>query len=245
MIDVHCHLLFGVDDGAGDINESLQMIQVALDHGMTKILCTPHSIPGHRFEINNAERLNKNFKVLQQTIKERGIPIECYLGSEFQVSDAALPWIREKRVVTLNQTNRVLVELPWHYQGVTTHTEEFYIQAMCDAGYRVLIAHPERYKSIMNDFETIQRWRAMGCSFQVNSTSLIPGETAEKQALAWRIIDEGYCDVIASDAHTAQGTRINDLNTIYQELCHRYSEDVARKLCIENPNRCITGEEFK
>lgn len=244
MIDVHCHLLFGVDDGAGDIEESLEMIQVALEHGMTKVLCTPHSIPGHRFEINNFERLNKNFEKLKQAVKEQGYPIECFLGSEFQVSDAALDWILEKKIVTLNETNRVLVELPWHYQGVTTQSEEFYIQTLLDYGYRVLIAHPERYKSVMQDFDTIKRWRAMGCSFQINSTSLIPGESGEKQALAWRLVDEGYCDVIASDAHSPVGIRINNLQTIYQELCARYSQAFARKVCIENPDKCISGEEF-
>lgn len=245
MIDVHCHVLFGVDDGASTIDDSLRMIEVAIQNGMTKMICTPHLIPGHRFEINDFERLNKNFQILKEAVQERGYPMECYLGAEFQASDAALPWITEKKIVTLNGTNRVLVELPWHYQGVVTHTEEFYLQMMIDQGYRVLIAHPERYKSIMEDFDTIKRWKAMGCAFQVNSTSLIPGETIEKKELAWRLIDEGYCDVIASDAHASSGTRINNLMSVYQEITKRYSGDLAAKLCITNPNKCISGEDFE
>lgn len=244
MIDVHCHVLFGVDDGAGTLDESLAMIQVALKHGMTKILCTPHSIPGHRFEINDFERLNKNFEKLKVAVKEKGYPIELYLGSEFQVSDSALPWIEAKKIVTLNNTNRILVELPWHYSGITTHSEEFYLQALLNSGYRILIAHPERYKSVMQNFDTIKRWREMGCTFQVNSTSLIPGESPEKKALAWRLLDEGYCDVIASDAHVFEGTRINNLEIIYNEIKDRYSKELAEKLCVENPLKCITGEDF-
>lgn len=244
MIDVHCHVLFGIDDGAGTLDDSLEMIQVAMQHGITEILCTPHSIPGHRFEVNTLDYLSKNFEKLKAAVKEKDYPIEVYLGSEFQVSDSALSWIENKKIVTLNKTNRTLVELPWHYSGITTHSEDFYLQMLIDYGYKVLIAHPERYKSVMDDFNTLKRWKAMGCSFQVNSTSLIPGESPEKNALAWRMIEEGYCDVIASDAHMYVGTRINNLEPVYQELTKRYGEDLARKLCVTNPHKCITGEEF-
>ncbi|MEG0176465.1 tyrosine-protein phosphatase [Anaerorhabdus sp.] len=246
MIDTHCHVVFGVDDGAHNIDESLSMIQVAIKHGITAILCTPHSIPGHRFERNTFEYLNSNFEVLKAKVEALKLPIEIYLGSEFQVSDTALPWITEHKIVTLNHTNRVLVELPWHYAGKTSYSEEYYLQALIDAGYRVIVAHPERYESVQKDFTTLKRWREMGCAFQVNRTSLIQfGEAAYVQDVAWRMVKEGYCDVIASDAHSYIGMRINALDDIYEILEKKISPEVARKLCIDNPNRSITGEDYK
>ena len=66
-------------------------------------------------------------------------------------------------------------------------------------GYEVIIAHPERYKSVQEDFSMLKRWRAMGCDFQVNRTSLILNEDKEQCALAWRMVEEGYCDAVGTD----------------------------------------------
>ncbi|MEG0076952.1 tyrosine-protein phosphatase [Anaerorhabdus sp.] len=245
MIDTHCHVVFGVDDGAQCMEDALQMIEVAIQHGMTAILCTPHSIPGHRYQRNTLSYLSKNFEILKAKVKECNYPIELYLGSEFQATDDSIEWIKEHKVVTLNNTNRVLVELPWYYGGKTSHSEEYYLQLLLDEGYRVIVAHPERYESVQKDFSTLQRWREMGCYFQVNRTSLVKnGEAAYVQDVAWRMVREGYCDVIASDAHGYIGMRVNRLDDIYEILEQEISPEFAKRVCITNPNCSITGEDY-
>lgn len=245
MIDTHCHVVFGVDDGAAIIEDSINMIKTAISNNITKILCTPHSIPGHRFEINDYQFLRTNFETLVDKVNELGLPIDLYLGSEFQLSDASISWIDDQRIVTLNKTNRVLAELPWYYGGKKTYSEDYYLLKLLDNGYRVIIAHPERYESVLNDFSTLKRWREMGCDFQVNRTSLIShGETQERHELAWRMVKEGYCDVIASDAHYAEGSRINNIQDAYCLVEEQCGKEVADKLCIINPGRLITGEEL-
>lgn len=244
MIDTHCHVIFGVDDGATTIEDSIDMIETAISNGITKILCTPHSIPGHLFERNDDKFLRPNFEFLVEAVMCRNLAIELYLGSEFQLCDASIPWIDEHKIVTLNNTNRILAELPWHYGGKKTYSEDFYLKRLLDEGYKVIIAHPERYESVLNDFATLKRWREMGCDFQVNRTSLINGETHEKYQLAWRMVEEGYCDVVASDAHYAHGVRVNNIQDAYDEIAIKFGNEVAERLCVLNPERLITGEEL-
>ena len=144
LIDTHCHVVFGVDDASQEIERSVKMLEVAAADGVKKILCTPHSLPGLKYE-NDYATLTKPFEELKQAAKERNIPIELFLGCEFFLSDHSISWLEEHRAVTLNGSNRILVEFPWYQKVELESSEEELLERVFELGYRVIIAHPERY----------------------------------------------------------------------------------------------------
>lgn len=144
--------------------------------------------------------------------------------------------------LTLNGSRRLLIEFPWYQKVQLGSSETELLKQVLDAGYEVIIAHPERYKSVQEDFSTLKRWRALGCDFQVNRTSLIHNDDKEQCALAWRMVEEGYCDAIGTDAHHCWGKRVIKLSDVQAEIERRTDRDTALLLCHENGRRLITGD---
>lgn len=241
MIDIHCHVLWGVDDASQDRETTKKMLQIAVEDGIEAILCTPHSLPYYKYE-NDAQTLAAPFAALQELIAEENWPIETALGCEFFLTDASLEWIRSGRALTLNGSRRLLIEFPWYQKVHLGSSETELLKQVLDAGYEVIIAHPERYKSVQEDFSTLKRWRALGCDFQVNRTSLILNDDKEQCALAWRMVEEGYCDAVGTDAHHCWGKRVIKLSDVQAEIERRTDRDTALLLCHENGRRLITGD---
>ena len=241
MIDIHCHVLWGVDDASQDRETTKNMLQIAVEDGIEAILCTPHSLPYYKYE-NDAESLKEPFAQLQALIAEQGWNLEVKLGCEFFLTDASLAWIRNGRALTLNGSRRLLIEFPWYQKVQLGSSETELLEQVFSQGYEMIIAHPERYKSVQEDFSILKRWRAMGCDFQVNRTSLILNDDQKQCELAWRMVEEGYCDAIGTDAHHCWGKRVIKLSDIQEEIERRYDHQTALLLCHENGTRLIAGE---
>lgn len=239
MIDTHCHALFGVDDASRTLEQAIAMLQTAAADGIKKVLTTPHCLPGIRFE-NTKETLHPVYTTVKEELKCREIPVELYLGCEFTLSDAAIPWLKSKKMLTLNGTDWLLVELPWYQKVQMTFSEEELLQFCLDCGYRVLVAHPERYRSVQQDFNTIKRWRRMGCNFQINRTSLLASDR-NMSNLCWQLIESGFCDIIASDAHENH-TRTITLSDSFQAVELRLGYSAAELLMQINPQRLLDGK---
>ena len=159
MIDMHCHLLPGIDDGSKSFNESINIVKKAQQEGITDIVLTPHYIVGTRYDANNAEKIDL-FKELEFQVKERKIPINLYLGNEIYI-DAKLPEMlgvfdektgknkgNSGEVVSLNGRKYVLIELPVQNEDFSTPDTMF---ELIRRGWVPVIAHPERYEYIQNN----------------------------------------------------------------------------------------------
>lgn len=239
MIDTHCHALFGVDDASRTLEQAIAMLKTAAADGIEKVLTTPHCLPGIRFE-NTEDILRPVYTAVKEELKRQKIPVELYLGCEFTLSDAAIPWLKEGKMLTLNGTDRLLVELPWYQKVQMTLSEDELLQLCLDCGYRVIVAHPERYRSVKSDFNTIKRWRKMGCDFQINRTSLLASDP-QMSNLCWQLIEAGFCDVIASDAHENY-TRTITLSDSFQAVEQRLGYAAAELLMQINPQRLLDGK---
>ena len=240
MIDIHCHVLWGVDDASEDRDTTRKMLEIAVNDGIEAILCTPHCLPYYRYE-NDAETLKEPFAELQQLIREEGWELETFLGCEFFLTDQSLHWVKEGRALTLNHSRRLLIEFPWYQKVTLGSSETELIEEVRKLGYEVIIAHPERYRCVREDFSVLQVWRELGCDFQVNRTSLILNDDVEQCALAWRMVEEGYCDAVGTDAHHCWGKRVIRLSDIRQELARRLNPEAAELLCHDNGRRLIEG----
>jgi protein-tyrosine phosphatase len=243
MIDTHSHVLFGVDDGAQTVEESIEMLKVAQEDGLTKVITTSHSVPGIKYE-NDATHLNDIYHQVQEEMKKQDIKVELILGSEIMLTPLSLEWLRDHKAQTLNNTSWVLVEIPWNKNLLFDIDEDKALAKVKEMGYRVLIAHPERYPLIQNDYRRLAYWKSLGYDFQVNRSSLLDTKNEIIHDLAWRMLDDGYCDVIGTDAHKYTGMRVNKLKDIYDILAERYGASEANRLIHDNPQRLIDGVEL-
>lgn len=196
MIDIHSHVLFGIDDGATSMEMSVEMLRSYVAQGVTHVFCTSHSRCA-------MEYYHKNFARLQQRISQEQLPIRIYKGCEVECSEEEMPEIIKHLnsgfYPTMNGTKFVLVEFePYDTADTILHCIR-YIEQHSD--YRPIIAHVERYKAIRKNPDLLLTLRGMGCLFQVNVYSLAQTKDEEIKTFARHLASIGKIDFLGSDAH--------------------------------------------
>jgi protein-tyrosine phosphatase len=196
MIDLHCHLLPGIDDGATDLDMALRMARMAVDDGITTLACTPHIYPG-LFE-NDAAGIRAHIDTLRGHLAEAGIPLKLTWGADAHVSPDLLPRLKAGTVPSLADSRYFLLEPPHH---VAPPQFDSYVFALIAAGYVPVITHPERLSWIEDHYPTFCALSDKGAWMQVTAGSLT-GRFG-KAARYWgeRMLDEGRVDILATDAH--------------------------------------------
>ena len=177
MIDLHCHILPGLDDGAVDFEESLAMAAMAASHGIRHIAATPHCTGDRAWDVM------ESVTMLQELIREAEIPVYLYPGMEIFGTYETARLLQERKLLTLNGSRYPLIEFAFHTDG---EEETDILQSVIDAGYTPIVAHPERYSYVCQEPELINRWKKMGCLFQVNRGSLLGryGHSAQQMSRA-------------------------------------------------------------
>lgn len=196
MIDLHCHLLPGIDDGAPDLDAALEMARMAVGDGITMIACTPHIYPG-MFE-NDSVGIRSQVEQLRGHLAGAGIPLELTWGADAHVSPDLLPRLKAGSVPTLNDSRYFLLEPPHHVAPPNFDSLVFSLLAV---GYVPVITHPERLSWIEDHYAMFCRLSDKGVWMQVTAGSLT-GRFG-KGARYWgeRMLDEGRVDILATDAH--------------------------------------------
>lgn len=144
VLDIHSHILPGVDDGAWDWQETLRMAKMAADSGVSILVATPHCIPG-KFDNFEGTYLRRQFSLLKEQIKENKIPIQILTGMEVFVTEELPDLLWQKKVCTLNNTKYLLLEFDF---GEPLFWCRKMLQNVTDMGYIPMIAHPERYDEL-------------------------------------------------------------------------------------------------
>ncbi len=193
-VDTHAHWLPGVDDGATTLQEGLDMVQALMEMGFTKLIATPH-IKKNFYE-NDPQDLMYAFKAFEKEVKRRRWPIKLSLAAEYMLDEGFEAHL-EKGLLTLSE-NKVLIEMSFFqaYQGIEDLL--FNIQLK---GYQPVIAHPERYTYYFRKFDQLQRFKEMGCLFQLNIPSLTGFYGKEVLASANRMLSKGWYDFAGTDLH--------------------------------------------
>jgi protein-tyrosine phosphatase len=235
MIDIHHHLLFGLDDGSPDIETSVAMVDMAVSDGITHISCTPHA--NHRYHFDpavNAERLAE----LQHRINGK---ITLGTGCDFHLSyDNIEDALKNRTKYTINQKQYLLVEFPDMMipQGMT---DTFY--EMKIAGIQPIITHPERNQTIQRHTERLMNWLREGCLVQVTASSLTGRFGRTAQAMAFNYLEKNWVHFIASDAHNLQ-SRPPIMSQAYKVIEDKYGKQTAERLCVTNPAAAFNGTEL-
>jgi len=237
LIDLHCHILPGVDDGSKDLQMSLDLAKVAVDQGISHSLLTPHHMDGDY--TNHKKDVIKKTSDFQDALNEANIPLTVFAGQEVHLTGELMDAIAKDDVLFMDATNRyLLLELP--HDGIPAYTEDM-IFDLTTRGITPVIAHPERNLGIQEDPDKLYNFIKMGCLSQLTSSSYL-GVFGEKvQTLTEKIIKANLGFVFASDAHNFKGRRFL-MKEAFDKL---EKEEGIRKVELFNANakNIINGDD--
>lgn len=232
MVDLHCHILPGLDDGAKTIEDSLAMAEDAVSDGITHVVATPHANSHYVFEFS---RVRVARKELSERLEGR---LTLATGCDFHLSPENLKAIRiESAPFCINQKDYLLVEL-----------NDFSIPPSMDqalhelqlAGLHPIITHPERNGLLRAQPERLRKWVELGCYAQVTAGSLTGVFGPGSQQDAWTWIASGLIHFVSTDAHNT-ARRPLKLKFAYDAIAEQLDEDRARALLLENPLAAFEG----
>ena len=236
MVDIHCHIVPDVDDGAWDLDAAVEMARMAADCGIRRVIATPH-FTGVSESLEGLNRMIRQFRRLQSALKREVPGLELIPGAEILCVPQTLELARRGQLPTLGDSRYVLTEFyvdaPWELMDST-------LSQLRRCGYWPVVAHPERYDAVQRDVSRAQSWFRRGYVIQVNKGSVLGafGHRAEETAI--RLLSRGCVHVIATDAHSPE-VRTTDLSRVRLWLKDHFGREYTQILLEDNPERISRG----
>lgn len=198
MKDLHSHIMFGIDDGSSSLEESITLIKKLVEKGTTDIMLTPHYIEKSNFNCNNIEK-EKIFNILKTECINNNINVNLYLGNEVMVNYNILKNIKENNIKTLNNSKYLLIEMPLHKEF-----EDFdiVIKELINNGIIPVLAHPERYKFVKEDINSLDYYLDLGVLLQGNYESLFDKYGKHSKKILKKLIKNKKISFLGSDIHS-------------------------------------------
>lgn len=198
MVDMHCHILHGIDDGARSLEESVHLCGMAADNSVQIAVVTPHLV--HPEDVDEFVRVrDKRIDELRRVLDEKKIPLEIVPGAEVFVNDDIF-YAPSLDSVTLGGSRYMLIE--FDFNGLNINRLIRYVNEFISRGYTPIIAHPERYRYMQQSYDIVNHLADMGVLFQVNSSSLAGFGGMETRELAFAMVSSGIASFIGTDAHS-------------------------------------------
>lgn len=241
MIDLHCHILPGVDDGSATDEESCMMARLAVESGVTAIAATPHcNVPGQDWA-GGLEDLRERFYHLHALLRERKIPLRLYTGMEVYVTPEVPRLLRQGRLLTLGGSRYLLVEFGF---DESRRFAEQMLDAIRREGVTPVIAHPERYRFVQRERECLLDWIDEGDVIQINKGSLFGMFGRGAARISNWCLGEGCLHLIGSDAHSPF-RRTPRLGDVWDYAADFASPEIADFLLEENPSRILRDQPVR
>jgi len=236
MIDIHAHILPGLDDGPATLEESLAMLRVAADAGTTDIVATPHASLTFGFD---EQRVAAKLAELRAA---SGPAPRIHSGCDFHLTfDNVQDALNHPGKYTINRRGYLLVELS--DLMILKNIDDIFARLRL-AGITPVITHPERNWLLQQRLDQLAGWVESGCALQITAQSLFGRFGGEAQTFARRLLERNLVHFIASDAHDAQD-RTPRLDQAWRWLERRYGRRCAEVLLIENPSAALAGEAIQ
>jgi protein-tyrosine phosphatase len=233
VIDLHCHMLPGIDDGAVDEDDALAMARIAVADGIQITACTPHIYPG-MYE-NNGPAIQEAVRRFQEVLARHDIPLQLTYGADAHVCPDMVAGLKSGRIPTLAGSRYFLFEPPHFVAPPMLEETVFDVMA---SGYHPVLMHPERLSWIESHYPIMQRIAHAGCWMQLTAGSITGRFGPRVKYWSERMLDEGLVHVVASDAHnvrkrTPQMAHARDL------VAGRLGEQAALDMVLTRPRAIL------
>ena len=241
MIDIHSHVLPGLDDGSRDIKETMEMLTMAAKSGVTDMIATPHCNIQGSFENYYNHYYVQVFREVEKAVHDAGLPIRLYPGAEVFVTADLPDLMASGKILTLNGGHYVLLEFDF-YENLGFANDM--LEKICAMGVRPVIAHPERYFFIQQRPRTAYEWYERGYVLQCNKGSFTGRFGKQCTELAHEMLEHRLVSVIASDAHSSY-RRTPVMMDAYKEMLTTFDSSYLYLLFEENPRRILNDEPLR
>lgn len=242
MIDLHCHILPGLDDGAATEADTLNLLRLAVADGITRMVATPHINPGY-FD-NKPERIQAALTRVQQLAQEHQIPLQLAAAAEVRLTDQLMPALEMGLLPFLGEWQGqkvLLLELP--HSHVPAGTDKL-LKWLARHDVIAMIAHPERNRDIQANFQLLAPLKRVGCLFQLTGSSLLGDLGTRHQQCAEYMVAQRLFHVVASDCHNVD-RRPPKLTAAMRALSVLADENYAQTLVLDNPQLITQSLDFK
>lgn len=229
MIDLHCHILPGIDDGAPDLETSLEMARMAVADGIKITACTPHMMPG--VYDNTGPAVRGHIQRLQEALDAAEIPLRLVTGADIHLQAGLGGLLKEGKVLSLNDSRYFLFEPPHHTAPPRLEDAVFDVMA---AGFQPIVTHPERLTWIESHYEIMKNMSRQGVWMQITCGAVTGRFGSRPKYWAERMIDEGLVHILATDAHNLRN-RSPSMAKSRDLVAERLGEQAAIDMVLTRP----------
>lgn len=237
MIDIHTHILPGLDDGARNMDESLAMAEIALKSGVHTVVATSHANTGGYFREYGPEVYGERLQAFRMALEQEKMPLTVWSGMEIFMTEEALHRIEDGGLIPINHTSFFLMEFAF---GIEAWKMDWMLGNALSMGFTPVIAHPERYACVQEMPERVSDWMKKGCLAQTNRGSIFGRFGQRAKECADVLLEQHWVTCIASDAHKPY-ERTPYMADIKDYMEERYSYQYSRELLYENPRKILMG----
>ena len=239
MVDIHCHILHGLDDGPQSLEQSIELCRKLQQKGIEKIIATPHFISGDNY-VPTIEEIREKVSLLQEEINKEDIELKIYAGMEVFASHDTIERIKNNEILSLNDSRYILIEFP--FEIIPRYIADL-LFAMQLEGFTPIVAHPERYCSAYRKSKLLKELVDKGVLLQINSESIkgLYGKRAQKAA--YELLKAGMVHFVATDSHGIN-KMLSDKLEIEKKISKICGAENTERIMYTNPQRVLENEDI-
>lgn len=232
LTNIHCHGLFGVDDGPESLKQAKGIMEAAIKQNIGKIIFTPHF--DDRIDTEIKDKAREALSILKGCYPQ----MEFYLGSEIFCSSYTLDFLESGQALTMAGTRYILIEFQYDcpYREIYQQTK-----LLIEAGYKPIIAHTERYEALFKREERVKELILLGAYIQVNSRSFVGWKMNKRHRWVMRLLKTGKVHFIADDSHDDQ-QRKPLMKEVYDKLANEIEKEILEQIFYQNPEDLLNGK---
>lgn len=239
MIDIHHHLLWGLDDGAKSVETTLTMARIAADDGITHVVCSPHANAQYAYD---PSVVAAKIAELERLLANERIELKLGRGCDFHLSYDNIEHAKSDPTrYSINGLGYLLVEIP-DYGVPPSLTEVFYELQL--AGLVPILTHPERNPTLQADRQRMVEWLQGGVLVQITAGSLLGQMGKQAERMAHDLLEKRWVNFLATDAHNTT-SRAPKMSAAQEVVAKKYGPDYAHLLCVSNPLAAFTGKPLQ
>lgn len=233
MIDIHSHILPGIDDGARSLENSVEIVRELASQGVTDIIATPHYVDESIYTSSRIKNLHL-LDELKRSLQSHSVDVNIYLGNEIYINDKIESLIETGEISTLAGSDYLLVELPM--SGEYPNYFDIMI-TLKQLGYQVVLAHPERYVAVQDDIEVVRELYNSGVHLQCNLGSILGQYGKHAKKTVKELAKNKMIFAFGSDIHHCNN--VWSLKKVKEKLAKYYDKDELRQIMVNNPRKII------